>query len=257
MVFDIFEECVNAIQQDILIQQVSKTDKEFHFQNWFRNRLDSVDVLYNENGRNIYPDFTVVEYMESYEVKGLSYPGRELTYDSNSQVPIGYHKGFDVYYVFGRYPKEFADVDEYPVLDLVICHGDFINNDYEYIHENKSIKGFGNFGNIMIRDRKMYVASTPFSHVDGLVGNQTLIVPQTMTPPGSFKKVGDLIQKEIDHVVVGYYFDLKTNEMITTEEPNPNAGKEHKFSAFRTNSGSDENVSVKYEEKDVSQWVAF
>ena len=44
------------------------------------------------------------------------------------------------------------------MLDLVVCHGDFLNADHDYVHKNKSVKGFGSYGDIMIRDRKMYVA---------------------------------------------------------------------------------------------------
>jgi len=35
-VFDIFKQCAEAIQQGVLIKRVSRTDKEFHFQNWFQ-----------------------------------------------------------------------------------------------------------------------------------------------------------------------------------------------------------------------------
>jgi aminoglycoside phosphotransferase len=59
---------------------------------------------------------------------------------------------------------------QYPIIDLVICHGDFLNADHNYIHENKSVKGFGSYGDIMIRDRKMYVAPTRASNLITLVG---------------------------------------------------------------------------------------
>ncbi len=93
--------------------------------------------------------------------KGLAYPGRTANFDSNSQVPSGFHNGRTVYYVFGRYPKK-PDGKTYPVLDVVLCHGNFLNADHEYVHKNKSTKGFGSYGDILIRDRKMYVVPTPF-----------------------------------------------------------------------------------------------
>jgi hypothetical protein len=40
-------------------------------------------------------------------------------------MPSGYHNGRTIYYAFGRYPKD-PDEDEYPVIDFVFCHGDFI-----------------------------------------------------------------------------------------------------------------------------------
>ena len=39
MAFSIFKQCVEAIRGGSLIQRVSATDKEYHFQNWFRSRL--------------------------------------------------------------------------------------------------------------------------------------------------------------------------------------------------------------------------
>ncbi len=122
--------------------------------------------------RNTYPDFRLVQIAEGYEVKALAYPGREANYDCNSQVPSGYHNGRTIYYLFGRYPKD-ADTDDYPVIDLVMCHGDFLNADHTYVHRNRNIKGFGSYGDIMIRDRKMYVAPTPFALTDG-----TTVLPQ-------------------------------------------------------------------------------
>jgi hypothetical protein len=45
--FEIFAACVNAIAQGVLIDRVSKTDKEFHFQNWFEDRLPATDAARN------------------------------------------------------------------------------------------------------------------------------------------------------------------------------------------------------------------
>ena len=81
-------------------------DKEFHFQDWFQARLDEIRLAYDPPTRNSYPDFRMVYSPVGYEVKGLAYPGREATYDANSQMPTGFHNGRTVYYVFGRYPNE-------------------------------------------------------------------------------------------------------------------------------------------------------
>ena len=64
--------------------------------------------------------------------------------------------------MFGRYPQD-PDGKRYPVLDLVLCHGRFLNADNTYVHKNKSFRGFGSYGDILVRDRKMYVAPTPFA----------------------------------------------------------------------------------------------
>jgi hypothetical protein len=187
----IFKHCVEAIRGGSLIERVSRTDKEYHFQFWFRERLAETGLNFEMGGRNSYPDFRMVASTEGHELKGLAYPGRHANFDSNSQVPSGFHNGRTIYYVFGRYPKD-PDGDTYPVLDLVICHGDFLNADHEYRHANKNVKAFGNYGDIMIRDRKMYVVPTPFSLVEGVAHQQTLILPAEERTAKEFVKVGTL-----------------------------------------------------------------
>lgn len=93
MCFKIFRECVRAIHDGELIVQESQKDKEFHFQNWCQKRLENVGLHFEGTGRNIYPDFCLVEKPEGYEIKGLAYPGREKDYDANSNVPTGVHNG--------------------------------------------------------------------------------------------------------------------------------------------------------------------
>jgi len=249
--FDIFEQCVLAVQAGELIESVSAKDKEFHFQNWFEKRLQSLALHYDRSGRNTFPDFSLVKYTEGYEIKGLAWPGRERDYDSNSQVPSGYHNGRQIFYVFGRYPADLSAypyVDnerrQYPVVDLVLCHGDFLNADHSYVHKNKSVKGFGTYGDIMIRDRKMYVAPTPFALTDGTTGLMTLIIPEDMEPDAMFQEVGRLSRVEADTLVVGYTFDLRTNELKDERIPNPGYGTEHKFIAYRLINQASKPVSI-------------
>jgi len=243
-IFEVFAACVDGIIQGVLINRVSRTDKEFHFQNWFEDRLRSTGALFDKSGRNSYPDFTLVKFTEGYEIKGRSWPGRESTYDCNSQIPTGYHNGRDIFYVFGRYPKTEDTGKEYPVIDLVLCHGDFLNADHDYVHKNKSVKGFGSYGDIMIRDRKMYVAPTPFAVAQGLTGTRTLIIPSTWKPPTVFKKVGDLVRVESADLVIGYEFDLKTNKISAKTVVNPEAGRKHHFTAYRVESDSEKTVTL-------------
>jgi len=134
--------------------------------------------------------------------------------------------------MFGRYPAE-VDGDEYPVIDFVLCHGDFLNADHDYVHKNKSIKGFGTYGDIMIRDRKMYVAPTPFALASGTTGHQTLILPKGMPADKRVVGVGDLTRVEAEKLVLGYSFDLKNNVLKPELAANPGAGTKHEFSAFR------------------------
>jgi hypothetical protein len=249
--FDVFEQCVRAVQAGELIESVSAKDKEFHFQNWFQHRLKKLALHFDASGRNAYPDFCLVEYTEGFEIKGLAWPGRERDYDSNSQVPSGRHNGREIFYVFGRYPADltiYADQGngrrQYPVVDLVICHGDFLNSDHNYVHKNKSVKGFGTYGDIMIRDRKMYVAPTPFALTEGTTGLMTLILPESFPADPRFQEVGRLTRSEAKELVVGYTFDLRTNELKPERIPNPRAGTEHRFIAFRLREQAPKPVSM-------------
>ena len=249
--FDVFEQCVLAIQAGDLIESVSTKDKEFHFQNWFEKRLQKLLLHFEGSKRNTYPDFCLVEYTEGYEIKGLAWPGREKDYDSNSQVPTGYHNGRQIFYVFGRYPADLTPFAEhgngkrkYPVVDLVICHGDFLNADNNYVHKNKSVKGFGTYGDIMIRDRKMYVAPTPFALTEGTTGLMTLILPDGMKTDPRYQEVGQLKRIESDSLVVGYTFDLRTNELKAERIPNPSSGTEHRFIAYRLKNQATKPVSM-------------
>jgi hypothetical protein len=228
----VFKKCVRAIRNGELIQRVSSTDKEFHFQNWFSSRLDETGHHFEVGGRNSYPDFRMVAETEGYELKGLAYPGRDASFDSNSQVPTGFHNGRTIYYVFGRYPKR-PDGDEYPVLDLIVCHGDFLNADHEYVHKNKSVKGFGSYGDILIRDRKMYVVPTPFHLVEAVAHTQTLILPEVAHPGPGFVDVGELCRVEAPELIIGYSFNLQTNALVPKKVRNPGAGTEHIFRAWR------------------------
>lgn len=231
-VSSIFKECVQAIRRGELIVREGRSDKEFHFQNWFQGRLEALGLNFDSPGRNAYPDFRLVQFAEGFEIKGLAYPGREADYDCNSQAPCGEHNGRQIYYVFGRYPKD-PDGKRYPVLDLVLCHGRFLNADNTYVHKNKSFRGFGSYGDILVRDRKMYVAPTPFALAEGTAHHRTLILPEDHNVDTDLVEVGTLIRRELNEVVVAYRFDLRTNEMGTTQVPNPGAGREHVFKAYR------------------------
>lgn len=240
----VFRQCVEAINRSVLIVRESDKDKEFHFQNWFKVRLEETGFHYESGGRNSYPDFGLVKFTDGYELKGLAYPGRDANFDSNSQVPTGHHNARTIYYVFGRYPKK-PDGNKYPVLDLVVCHGDFLNADHDYRHKNRNVKGFGSYGDIMIRDRKMYVVPTPFHLVEGTAHHHTMILPADMEPGDGFTMVGDLRRVEASSLIVGYTFNLKTNELTPETVSNPGAGREHRFRAWRLNGSPMDPVSMR------------
>jgi len=239
-----------AIRDGKLVSSVSSRDKEFHFQNWCQLRLEETGILFELGGRNSYPDFRLVEFTEGYEVKGLACPGRERDFDANSNLPSGFHNGRQIFYIFGRYPSDTNEYKttngiEYPVIDLIICHGDFLNANHEYVHQNKHVKGFGTYGDIMIRDRKMYVVPTPFALTNGTAGLCTLIVPEVYNVPKGFMCVGNLTRIESDKIIIGYNFNLINNTIETKFIENPNAGKEHKFKALRHNLQTNKSVTIR------------
>ncbi len=222
----------DAKQRAVLIQRASRADKEFHFQNWVSARLAEADLTHDTPGRNTYPDFTLVHHPEGYEVKGLGWPGREASYDSNSRVPTGMHNDRIIWYVFGRYPSG-TDDTEYPVIDLVLCHGDFLNADHRYAHKNRSFKGFGSYGDLLVRDRKMYVAPTPFALTTGTTGQMTLIAPAELPVGGDLEQVGELTRTETEFMIIGYFFDMRSNKLIPDTARNPSAGRKHDFAAYK------------------------
>ncbi len=241
--FDVFAECYQAIRSGVPIVRESARDKEFHFQNWFERRLEAIGLGYERRGRNAYPDFVLVDRPEGYEVKGLAHPGRELNYDSNSQPPTGKHSGRQIFYVFGRYPT--GEENEYEVIDLILCHGLFMNADEEYVHKNDHVKAFGSYGDIMIRDRKMYVVPTPLALTSGTQGHVTLIIPAEMKPDGRVVPVGELVRVEAPQLIVGYDFDLRTNRLTPQHVLNPHAGREHPFVAYRMKDDNERTVRLR------------
>jgi hypothetical protein len=45
--------------------------------------------------------------------------------------------------------------------------------------------------------------------------------------------IGDLVRVETSNLVVAYRFDLRTNDLAPDTIPNPHAGREHRFRAWR------------------------
>lgn len=239
----IFAAASKAIADSVLIQRANRQDKEFHFQNWFKALLESEALDFDEPGRNTYPDFRLVHTPIGYEIKGLGVPGRLANYDCNSQIPHGVYRGRHIVYVFGRYPAQ-PDTNEYPVFDLVLCHGLFLNANDEYVHKNKSVRGLGSYGDILLRDRKMYVAPTPYGLLDGVERQVTLILPDSWSVSSNMVRRGEIVRRESNRIMCGYEFDLTTNDLQATWRDNPNAGRQHKFVAYRPASSPGPDVQL-------------
>ncbi|MEU9556069.1 hypothetical protein [Streptomyces fumanus] len=243
---DVFLSCYEAMQRGELIHRRNRRDKEFHFQDWVGRRITETGFAWEVTKRNKYPDYIMTDHPEGYEVKGLETPGRELSFDCNSQLATGMHEGRSVYYVFGRYPKKPA-ADRFPVLDLVICHGDFLNAHRDYAHKNDSFRDFGSYGDIMVRDRKMYVAPTPYALADGLTSQCTLITPveEALDGVDHLRQVGRLTRIDADRIAAKYSFDFRDNTLRTELTDNPTAGTVRDFIAYREAGDSAGDVVMK------------
>jgi hypothetical protein len=113
-IITVFRRCVESVRNCVLIERVSATDKEFHFQNWFKKRLEQTGLNFESGGRNTHPDFGLVKVANGFELKGLAYPGRDASLDSNSQVPTGFHNGRHIYYEHAVWPGRW-DLSAKPV----------------------------------------------------------------------------------------------------------------------------------------------
>ena len=114
-----------------------------------------------------------------------------------------------------------------------------------YIHKNKSFRGFGSYGDILVRDRKMYVAPTPFGLLDGIDRQVTLILLADEQVDQRFRLVSDIERVETQTLVTKYTFDLTTNDLATFKEDNPTAGTVHRFRAYRVLGTPETDVKMK------------
>jgi hypothetical protein len=97
----------------------------------------------------------------------------------------------------------------------------------------------------MIRDRKMYIAPTPFGLTTGTAHNQTLILPANFRLDSHFRPVGNLVRREAQKLIVGYTFDLRSNTLRPESVDNPAAGMTHNFVAYRLKGSPVEAVAMR------------
>jgi hypothetical protein len=245
-VWNILSQCETAVANKLTTFR-SSNDKEFHFQNWVYDRILDAGYTSSAVGRNTYPDFPIDNELEAYEVKGITAGSREKDFDSNSALPSGEHAGKRVYYVFGRYENVVQGAETPRVLDLVLVDGAFINVGSPFIASNKSLRVLGSFGDILLRDRKMYAPYTPYKWLTGLRDSVTLITRAGEKPSiAEYHEVGRFERVESEKVLVGYRADLRANTLIGEFEDNPNGGKSHEFVAYR---------SVQASTKDSVEWI--
>lgn len=241
-VIRVFLSLAHGFHNRVPIVRASQQDKEYHFQNWVKRRIEAVGLRFEEFGRHGYPDLVLVDHPVGFEVKGLAVPGREADFDCNSQLPLASHDGRAVFYVFGRYPA--TRDQEFLVHDLVLCSASFLNAEVENHNTNQSFRGAGSYGDILIRDRRMYVCATPYALAANTAGKATLIVESSdSSVPDVLGAVGNLARAEAAEVVTGYAFDLQSNTLTSQRGPNPHAGRLHEFNAYRIRGEGDGDVT--------------
>ena len=134
------------------------------FSDWFENGLEEYDVV--KLGANSHPDLIVNGL--GIELKSLQGNGH---IQFNSTIPCGgfqhgEHSG-ECYYAVARYT---VDRNYGYLQDFTICDGDFFNHDREmaFSHANEQATGFGDYGDGVVRYRKMYSFPSPLRNVTGV-----------------------------------------------------------------------------------------
>lgn len=156
---------------DIKCQQLAKTrhpniymkGTQELFSDWFE---DGIPYEITKLGANDHPD-AIIEGV-GFELKSKTGNG-DIQF--NSTIPTGRFKHRraegECYYAVARYvnDRNFGQLH-----DFVICYGDYFNHDHEFAHAhaNSQEKGFGDYGDGVVRHRKMYSFPTPTREVSGV-----------------------------------------------------------------------------------------
>lgn len=238
---EIFIASAQAFRRGLDMIPRSRADKEYFAQDWFLERLDSVNLPYIQQGRNSYPDFWVGDDgrlpIEGYEVKSLAFsrgkPARK-DYDSNSTVPSGRLMSREVFLVFCLYTGKGPELRK--VHSFYIAHTDLINADHvlSEAHANEAVRGFGSYGDGFIRNRKMYVFPHPFALDPGALERCRLAVPAEWKLDDPRLTRVSVISRSLSAVSIrSYVIDLYRQKNVQTfKTPNSDAGRIKTFDVF-------------------------
>ncbi|NOT61688.1 MAG: hypothetical protein HOP19_15850 [Acidobacteria bacterium] len=72
-----------------------------------------------------------------------------------------------------------------------------------------------------------------------------MILPTGFPVTKEFEQVGTLVRKEASRLIVGYTFDLRQNTLTPETVPNPAAGREHTFQAWRLAGSTGDPVALR------------
>ncbi|MED4682460.1 hypothetical protein P9452_01870 [Bacillus mycoides] len=134
------------------------------FSDWFEDGLENYTI--QKLGANAHPDLIIDGV--GVELKSLK-TNSQIQF--NSTIPCGGFRHGNIsgecYYAVARYTTE----RNYGYLaDFTICDGDFFNHDREtaFSHHNDQDTGFGDYGDGVVRYRKMYSFPSPVRSVQGI-----------------------------------------------------------------------------------------
>jgi hypothetical protein len=216
----------------------SKDDKEYFPQDWFVDRLKTLDLPFEQQGRNSYPDFWVGKAVtDGYEIKSLAFSdGRPARpdFDCNSTIPSGRKQGREVFLAFFLYTGKGASPR--PVHTLSIAHADLINSDHTVAdaHINPAVHDFGSYGDGFIRNRKMYVFPHPVAIDPTGIARHRLIVPaEWQITDSRLRKVRTIERTVASNAVDGYEIRLHGGEDVKVHKvPYQNAGQIRAYDVF-------------------------
>jgi hypothetical protein len=239
----------SAYRAGIPMRPRSANDKEYFAQDWFIDRLKATGLVYQQQGRNSYPDFWVSDpsFTEGYEVKSLAFvppsprqvaqgltgkPARK-DIDFNSTVPSGRKSGRDVFLAFFLYTGSGAA--DRSVHTVSLAHADLINSDHAVAdsHVNFAVKQFGSYGDGFIRNRKMYVFPRPITIDPSGLGQCRLLVPAAWGLSHPQLRPIQTIQRTVaDRALGSYTVNLHGGKPTARRAPYPNAGQPIAFDVF-------------------------
>lgn len=238
-VVEIFLEMVRARRQGLPMKPRSANDKEYFAQDWFTQNLKALQLEFDQQGRNCYPDFWVGEGKdrEGYEIKSLAFTGNKPArkdLDFNSTIPSGLKEGANVFLVFFLYTG--SGVYDRVVHSISLAHGDLLNADHALAdeHLNVSVHKFGSFADGFIRNRKMYVFPHPITLVpDGLSKNRLIVPREWAIQDKRLRKVRSIDRTIVQRTVDNYTIRLRgRGEAQVRTRRAPDAGKVLKFDVF-------------------------
>lgn len=237
---DVFKRTAEAIESGRPSASRGLGTKGPRFRDWFGERLDEAGQAYLRPGRGRSSDFQVVDSGDRYYSKGLPHPGRGPMYHAHDANERALPDGHNIYYVVGRY-RAGTEGSQFRVLDLIMCHREFLEP-IRRVSADSVIGGYGSYGDIKVRVQWEQPLPNPFRLLQGAANQATLILPDHYDPGPSLVQVGVLIRREPRDIVIAIVENFVAGTVTAGTAPNPTAGQEHTFRAWRLKGSSTDPV---------------